>query len=259
MLNILIATVTLCGLSITRAQESFNYTLGGNDWDIPDCQTGFRQSPIDFPFALNKFTGYAVPRGTPIVNFSEKRFLSSQFQQLQQWSPASYPFSKLSRLNYDLDYEEFVNVTVENITNTIKCDIEHLDGFFVVYEDQRDVEVFQPLQFHFHSPSEHTFDGKHYDLELHIYHISIDKKHKSVLAVFFDTQVGGNTTSSFIDSIFTTSDNTTSEGEASWVPRLVSLQEMLDNLNNTKMLHYEGSLTTPPCTQNVEWNLIDDP
>jgi carbonic anhydrase len=94
-------------------------------------------------------------------------------------------------LSYDLDYEEFANVTVENITNTIKCDIMHIEGYFVVYEDDRHTEVFKPLQFHFHAPSEHTFDGKSYDLELHIYHISIDRAHKSVLAVYFDTKVGG--------------------------------------------------------------------
>lgn len=29
---------------------------------------------------------------------------------------------------------------------------------------------FEALQVHFHSPSEHTLNGKHYDLEMHIFH-----------------------------------------------------------------------------------------
>lgn len=95
------------------------------------------------------------------------------------WTPADldHKFDALKLLTYDLDYEEFANVTVENITQTIKVDIDHLDGYFVVYEDERRTEAYKPLQFHFHAPSEHTFDSKHYDLELHIYHHSIDKKH----------------------------------------------------------------------------------
>ena len=80
--------------------------------------------------------------------------------------------------------------------------INHIDGYFIVYEDDRTTEVFKPLQFHFHSPSEHTFDGKHYDLELHIYHITIDKMHKSVLAVYFDMKSGGTTDNPFIDDLF---------------------------------------------------------
>lgn len=30
--------------------------------------------------------------------------------------------------------------------------------------------VYELLQFHFHTPSEHTFDGKHYPMEAHLVH-----------------------------------------------------------------------------------------
>jgi carbonic anhydrase len=30
-------------------------------------------------------------------------------------------------------------------------------------------------------------------------------------------------------------------------------------LDLTKIFHYEGSLTVPPCSENVEWNIINDP
>lgn len=148
---------------------------------------------------------------------------------------------------------------MENLTETIRADIDHIEGYFVVYEDDRTTEVYKPLQFHFHSPSEHTFDGKHYDLELHIYHISIDKKHKSVLAIYFDIELGGDSENPFINSVFQNSVNKTVGNPNNWIPDQVSLQNMLVKLDKKKMFHYEGSLTTPPCTQNVEWNIIDDP
>lgn len=53
------------------------------------------------------------------------------------------------------------------------------------------------IQFHFHSPSEHTIDGKEFKLELHIVHKLMytplgntdlfDKWRYVVTAVFFDT------------------------------------------------------------------------
>ena len=56
-----------------------------------------------------------------------------------------------------------------------------------------------------HSPSEHTFDGKAYDLELHLVHENIDtdpSKHSyAVVAIFFDTSVNGGRSHPFIDAL----------------------------------------------------------
>jgi len=38
-------------------------------------------------------------------------------------------------------------------------------------------------QYHFHSPSEHTVEGRHYPMEMHLVHISQDKK-LAVIGVF---------------------------------------------------------------------------
>ena len=53
-------------------------------------------------------------------------------------------------------------------------DIKHIDGNFIMHEDDKEDEVFNPVQFHYHAPSEHTIDGRHYDLEMHFYHITED-------------------------------------------------------------------------------------
>ena len=48
--------------------------------------------------------------------------------------------------------------------------------------------LFQPLQLHFHSPSEHTVNGKYYDVELHIVHKykGTEGQLGAVIALFFD-------------------------------------------------------------------------
>jgi carbonic anhydrase len=45
----------------------------------------------------------------------------------------------------------------------------------------------------------------------------------------------------------------------SWTPVGVHLEQLLLQLDKTRLFHYEGSLTVPPCTENVEWNIYDDP
>ncbi len=46
-------------------------------------------------------------------------------------------------------------------------------------------ESYELRQFHFHSPSEHTVDGRHYPMEMHLVHSSKDKK-LAVIGVFIE-------------------------------------------------------------------------
>ena len=110
--------------------------------------------------------------------------------------------------------------------------------------------VYNACQFHFHSPSEHTFQGKHYPLELHIVHTLASgppgyTHDKAVIAVFFDDV--SDTESPFIASL-----NPEKPGEA--LPKPVDLSELLKSTNN--FYHYQGSLTTPPCSEVVNWYVL---
>jgi len=42
------------------------------------------------------------------------------------------------------------------------------------------------VQFHFHSPSEHTINGDHADLEMHIVHTYEDGSLGGVIGILFD-------------------------------------------------------------------------
>ena len=48
-------------------------------------------------------------------------------------------------------------------------------------------------------------------------------------------------------------------GKSSWVATDVNLRKLVDGLNLDKVYNYEGSLTTPPCAEKVEWVVIHDP
>ena len=66
---------------------------------------------------------------------------------------------------------------------------------------------FEPLQFQFHSPSEHTVEGRNYDLEVHFVHYYKGSNAYgqsvllgAVLGIFFDTR--DNTPNAFLDSLW---------------------------------------------------------
>lgn len=120
-----------------------------------------------------------------------------------------------------------------------------MTGFFNLWDESQKQKSYKPLQFHFHAPSEHTVDGKHYDLELHIVHTNQDSSDLSVVGIFFDQKVGGTTESEFLKGIITAQNNTNTTNRATWIPSSVEIEAMLATLNKTRLLHYEGSLTTP--------------
>ena len=65
--------------------------------------------------------------------------------------------------------------------------------------------VFEPLQLHFHAPSEHTIGGRHLELEMHIVHQykGTEGKLGAVIAIFFDrfASYGGEHDNPFLESL----------------------------------------------------------
>jgi carbonic anhydrase len=111
---------------------------------------------------------------------------------------------------------------------------------------------FKVAQFHVHSPSEHQIDGKNMDLEMHFVHTYMDGSLGAVIGVFFDRAEGGDGDNLFLnqlEGIFTATGNTRTNQK-------INVEGFLDSLNKDDFWSYDGSLTTPPCTEGIKWTVL---
>merc|ERR1712194_122702 len=104
-----------------------------------------------------------------------------------------------------------------------------------------DSKTYTMAQFHTHQPSEHTFDGMRYDMEMHFVHQQGTNTDYLVLTVFFNI---GPTASSFLTTCNYSS---------------VNVWDVLGSAQgNGEYIYYSGSFTTPPCTEGVTFILFRD-
>lgn len=110
---------------------------------------------------------------------------------------------------------------------------------------------FELLQFHFHSPSEHTVGGKHFPLEMHLVHKNAAGK-LCVIGVFFET----GAENAALQKVWAHLSKATAK------PRKIAGATVCaaDLLPGDRMrCTYTGSLTTPPCTEDVTWLVMVTP
>jgi carbonic anhydrase len=105
-----------------------------------------------------------------------------------------------------------------------------------------DGATFVLQQFHFHAPSEHRIDGQPFALELHLVHQ--DSQGAIAVVGLMITPGAYNET---LGGIF---ENVPRKAE-------LNLAELFAGLDG--VYRYEGSLTTPPCTEGVAWTLAMRP
>ena len=107
------------------------------------------------------------------------------------------------------------------------------------------------LQFHFHAPSEHTVAGHLYDMEMHLVHES----ENGVLAVIGVLIKSGSINTAFIPFWHYLP---SASGESEQINEVIL--NAFDLLPSTKHTYrYNGSLTTPPCSEGVKWFVLTTP
>ena len=107
-------------------------------------------------------------------------------------------------------------------------------------------------QFHFHTPSEHTLDGAHAPMEMHMVHQGADGS-LAVVGVLFKE---GNAANENFAKIIANLPN--AKGEEKHITD-VNLELKVHLPNDNYAYHYMGSLTTPPCSEGVQWLVLRDP
>ncbi|KAI8260026.1 Carbonic anhydrase [Colletotrichum sp. SAR11_239] len=113
-------------------------------------------------------------------------------------------------------------------------------------------------QFHFHTPSEHRLNGEHYPLEVHFVWESEAGNGTSSLAVVGFLIEVAETTDPILASIFKNVDKVTAVGAHAATDPL-DFTSLSSHLAKSTIYQYSGSLTTPPCTESIAWNVVGTP
>lgn len=190
--------------------------------EAPDAEVKFEQ-------------GYALPRTNDGSSQSPINIITSDLE----------PNTKQHN---DLKFTGSINA-IENLGHTIQVDFTNGSATMV------DGKSYDLKQLHFHTPSEHLIDGMTFPLEMHIVSKLNDSVKNggsafTVMGILFKMGHENKFLKEFLNAV------PKEEGKDSLDPSKVKLNDLFAEISRGEKLieyNYQGSLTTPPYTESVNW------
>lgn len=244
----LLLLLTFSGLLLVQSAQDLSYFEDGLDWG-GICVTSRQQSPINLVSTqytpANSMSPSAFTFGTG-TNVTVNN-LGNQIKVLWTQAAPSTAAMTLGAFYAQPNATGVINVTGTNKTAGLASTVLSVT----------------PLQFHFHTPSEHTLNGRFSALEAHLVtnvtaaNTSCASGCTAVFAILYDFSPDGVEGSTFLAPFLgsipanATSDTSDQLG-SSYTLNLTNLFPQ----DTTQYIQYAGSLTTPPCTEGVSWTVF---
>lgn len=187
------------------------------------------------------------------VNNSSSTSSDWSYSNPSQWSGSCQTGTKQSPINivsnsavvnssasfnlYDteLHYEKVFNNGHSIETEAVKANSISIGG-----------KDYKFKQLHVHTPSEHTVDGVAAEMEIHLVHTT-DAGEVAVIGLLFNS----GTENSWLSFVWQKLSGLTTKNSEIAISHSAKFSNILPIDN--RYYSYEGSLTTPPCTESVKW------
>lgn len=119
------------------------------------------------------------------------------------------------------------------------------EGSYIVVNGKQ----YKLLQFHFHAPSEHTFNGQPRSMVAHLVH-KADDGELAVIGVTFNTADDNAVVAALWNHM------PMHAGDKASDEATINAADLLPA--NHAYINYSGSLTTPPCSEGVNWMVLQE-
>jgi carbonic anhydrase len=161
-------------------------------------------------------------------------------------SPVAIDHARFDRHLRPLALQSFpTTVDIFNNGHTIEQNYEGTRSS-ILFEGRH----FELQQFHFHSLSEHAVRGERGAMELHAVFAEPASADKLVVGVIFEI---GKTPNPFVQ-VLIDAGLPRKNGDTTVTATPINLADVLPDTSS--YFTYAGSLTTPPCTENVTWIVL---
>lgn len=142
---------------------------------------------------------------------------------------------------------EYRPSAIDVINNSYTIEFDYDPGSYFFFYNEK----YELVQFHFHSPSEHTIGGVSFPMEIHFVH-----KNNAGKFLVVGILVKEGSENAFISDLWSHLPKDKWE-HLRFKTHKINVNKLFPSSESS--FHYSGSLTTPPCSEQVLWFVLKEP